>query len=89
MIEGPILYRTDGSYVIQLNWHPYQATKDYCPDIFSEVEAYLVVHPEALIPEPLPPEPSAEHKKAMKDIEDEAKEWELDKAWIRAQRKKG
>jgi hypothetical protein len=80
--------RKDGTYVVD-GYHV--CPKEIDPigkyDI-AEVSAYLAEHPEALIPEPKPPEPSAEEKKARKDIDDEAKELELDKQWIRDQRKK-
>jgi hypothetical protein len=54
----------------------------------SEVEAYLAEHPEALVPEPKPPEPTAEQKAARKAMDDEAKEKELDLKYIRELRKK-
>ena len=58
-IYGPIWKRNDGSYTI--NDGTYHATEDYPQGIQpAEVEAYLAEHPEALVPEPVPPAPSAE-----------------------------
>ena len=67
----------------------YAIVPDTSDEIKNEVASYLAEHPEALVPEPEPPEPIAEQKAMVKAAKDEAKEWELDKAWLRAQRKKG
>jgi hypothetical protein len=81
--------RKDGTYVVD-NYHV--CSKDVDPygkyDI-AEVEAYLAEHPEALVPEPKPPEPSVQEKAAMKALSDEASEVALDMAWLRQQRLKG
>jgi hypothetical protein len=54
---------------------------------FDEISAYLAEHPEALVPEPVPPEPSMEMKAMAKAASDEADEIALDMAWVREQRK--
>jgi len=59
----PIIKRKDGSYQITMGNLPYGV--DVLSDLHSEVEAYLLEHPESLIPEPLPPEPTQEEKDAM------------------------
>lgn len=61
-----IWINSDGNYCFQSDnklFHPFGAP--YCvgtTDIEkkAEVEAYLLDHPEALIPEPVPPEPTQE-----------------------------
>lgn len=88
----PIYKRTDGTYEIaSLSGRYHVCPKSIDPlgqyDI-SEVESYLTDHPDALIDEPKPPKPSAEEKAKRKAAEDEAKEAELDRKWIREQRKK-
>jgi hypothetical protein len=88
----PIYQRPDGSYEVEGplgRYHVGSIEDDPIGVIHTnDVEAYLAEHPEALIDEPKPPEPSAAEKKAHKDIDDESKELELDRQWIREQRKK-
>jgi hypothetical protein len=64
MLEGDCMtyYKKDG-YYYELNdgivpvWKGNEASNS---EKFAEVEAYLAEHPEALIDEPKPPEPTAE-----------------------------
>lgn len=54
--------RADGTYVID-GYHVCPKEIDpYGKYNIAEVESYLAKHPEALIPEPLPPEPTKEQK---------------------------
>jgi len=55
---GIVNNRPDGTFVIQHNGMPYHVIES--DPLFAEVEAYLLDHPEALIPEPVPPEPTQE-----------------------------
>lgn len=91
----PIYSQPDGNYTIHV---PGVGKYGVCDNNPKEkytkimVETYLSKHPEALIDEPKPPEPSAEEKAARKVLDDEAKAAALDKkwldAWVREQRKK-
>jgi hypothetical protein len=89
-INEPIYRQSDGNYIIRINGAGYGVCDNNLKEKYTieMVEAYLAEHPEALVPEPLPPKPGAEEKKTRKDAEDEAKELELDRKWIREQRKK-
>lgn len=53
------------------------------PEAWAEVTAYLASHPEALVPEPVPPPPSAEELKARRVAEIKAEILALDAATIR------
>ena len=54
--------RADGTYVVD-GYHVCSKVVDpYGKYNLGEVENYLFAHPEALIPEPKPPEPNAEQK---------------------------
>jgi len=60
----PIVLRKDGSYAITLNNLPYGVELN--SELHTEVEAYLKDHPEALVDEPKPPEPTeAELKQSL------------------------
>jgi hypothetical protein len=85
-IYGKIYKQSDDSYII--NDGMYQARLDSAINI-EMVKSYLAEHPEALVPEPMPPEPSVQEKAAMKAISDEAAEVDLDMTWLRQQRLKG
>jgi len=58
----PIIKRIDGSYTLSYNGGRYgvNTNDNDCLFPFTEVEAYLKGHPEALIPEPVPPAPTQE-----------------------------
>lgn len=60
---NPIYSRPDGSYVAMVNGLPYHII-DGDP-LKAEVESYLANHPEALILEPTPPEPTKAELKAI------------------------
>jgi hypothetical protein len=84
------IYKTRFGYNIKHNGMDYgvgdnNPREQYTIDM---VESYLAEHPEALIDEPNPPEPTPEEIAAREAWEDEAREHELDLQWIRAQRKK-
>jgi hypothetical protein len=85
MIEqGTIIHpRPDGTYVLPGFGH---ITKEYCPDVFAQVETYLTEHPESLVPEPVPPPPSAVELRARRIAEIKAEILALDAATIRPMR---
>jgi hypothetical protein len=53
-------YRADGGIVCVWDGKPYSVTEKSNPDNWQVIQAYLAAHPEALIPEPVPPEPTQE-----------------------------
>jgi hypothetical protein len=58
----PVFRRSDDTYVITYRGYPYHVlTSD---PLYKVVESYLAEHPEALAPEPKPPEPTEEEKAA-------------------------
>jgi hypothetical protein len=80
--------RLDGTYVVD-NYHVCPKEKDpYGKYDIAEVEAYILDHPEALIPEPVPPEPTAEELAARRRAEIKAQIAELDRQSIRPIRAK-
>jgi hypothetical protein len=83
-----MFYRADGGIVCSWDGKPYSVTKESNPENWETITAYLAEHPEALVPEPQPPEPSVGELSKMKSVQDEAKELDLDMKWIREQRKK-
>lgn len=74
--NGNIFILTDNSH-----FHPtgawYRVPADDS-DLKSEVESYLAEHPEALVPEPVPPEPSAEELAARRIQELKSKLYDID-----------
>jgi hypothetical protein len=75
--------RSDGTYVVD-GYHV--CKKDIDPIgkyNIAEVSAYLIDHPEALIPEPVPPEPTEEELAARRVAEIIAELDRLDRASIR------
>jgi hypothetical protein len=58
----PIYQRADGSYVLKYGNGEYGVNvgDNNCLYPYTEVQAYLLDHPEAMIPEPKPPEPTQE-----------------------------
>lgn len=78
---APIYSRPDGTYVATVNGYPYHII-DGDP-LKDEVESYLAKHPEALIPEPVPPEPSAEELERIRVAGIQAQLDALDRKAIR------
>ena len=77
----PIYSRHDGTYVATVNGYPYHIIEG---DLLkAEVESYLAEHPEALVPEPAPPEPTAEQIEAARVAGIRAKLDELDRKAVR------
>jgi len=63
MIKGHIFQRPNGSYVLGVTEANPQGTyhaTDSSQITRGEVESYLAEHPEALVPEPVPPPPTPE-----------------------------
>jgi hypothetical protein len=85
----PINKRADGSFVLGERGNQYGVVfgDEDCAYPYSEVEAYLIEHPEALIPESTPPEPTPEQVAAIEAQRIEAEEAEKDRAFGRAFRK--
>ena len=55
----PVYERADGTKVVTLeNGYPYHVIEG--DQINDELRAYLAKHPEALVPEPVPPPPTPE-----------------------------
>jgi hypothetical protein len=78
----PILERPDGTKVVTLeNGYPYHVIEG--DPINDELDAYLAKHPEALIPEPQPPKPSAEELAAREAAQAQAEINELERKAIR------
>ena len=86
----PIVLMIDGGYQVQHGPNRYCVRESDIHGVYkvSEIVAYLAEHNLKAIPEPKPPELSAEEKVARKALDDEAKEAELDRKWVREQRKK-
>jgi hypothetical protein len=75
--------RKDGTYVVD-DYHVCLKSVDpYGKYDIAEVEAYIIDHPEALIPEPVPPEPTEEELAARRVAEIIAELDRLDRASIR------
>ena len=66
-MKEPIYSRPDGTYVIEHNGYPYHVIES--DPLFAEVQAYLLDHPEALVPEPVPPPPTGEELAARRVAE--------------------
>jgi len=58
----PIVLMSDGDYTIQYGPYRYVVRDFDASGAFkkAEVESYLAAHPEALVPEPVPPPPTPE-----------------------------
>jgi len=58
----PIYKQPDGNYTIIINGNTYGVCDNNPKEPYTKemVEAYLADHPDALIPEPVPPEPTQE-----------------------------
>jgi hypothetical protein len=85
MIYGKIFKRIDGSYVI--NDGTYHATSTGESAITSEmVEVYLAEHPDALVPEPIPPAPTDSQLEAAAEAQRQARFAEYDTAIMRLKR---
>ena len=78
----PIYRRKDGSYIVRFNggFYGINVGDEDCLFPYSEIEAYLIDHPEALQPEPLPPAPSDEQLKAAAEAQRQALFREYDTA---------
>jgi hypothetical protein len=80
--------RKDGTYVVD-DYHVCPKSVDpYGKYDIAEVEAYIIDHPEALIPEPVPPEPTEEELAARRVAEIIAELDRLDRATVRPLRAK-
>lgn len=82
----PILSRPDGTFIVQYQGNPYHVTDTSISVKLSEVEAYLLDHPDALQPEPLPPPPSDAQLEAAAESQRQALFAEYDTAIMRLKR---
>ena len=86
IFEPPIYSRADGSYVVTFNGNPYHVTSTSVAVKLADVQAYLLDHPDALQPEPLPPPPTDAQLEAQAETQRQARFAEYDTAIMRLKR---